>query len=295
MRIGVLGNRSYDGLEDVLERVRRRVEELGAELALGGEAASELGPDLPPLEEAWDDIDVLVTLGGDGTLLRGAREAGPRGIPVLGCNLGRLGFLTSSSPGELEEVLGRLAAGEYRVEERLTLRVTVLSEGREPGDGGPGESGAFYALNDAVVHKSGFARLITLRVEVDGEEVGQYSADGIVLATATGSTAYSLSAGGPVLVPDLDALVATPISPHTLAIRPLVLPADAVLEVEVRPRSEQPVLTVDGQSGTSLEPGDRVRASRSGQPVKLVQFPGRSFFSVLRRKLHWGDVRPRQR
>ena len=290
MRIGVLGSRSYEELEEVLERVRRRADELGAGLAVGGEAAAELGPDLPSLEEAWDDIDVLVTLGGDGTLLRGAREAGPRGIPVLGCNLGRLGFLTASSPGELEAAMGRLVAGEYRVEERLTLRVEVPT-----GEGGGGDEGGFYALNDAVVHKSGFARLITLRVRVDGEEVGQYSADGIVLATATGSTAYSLSAGGPVLVPELDALVATPISPHTLAIRPLVVPAEAVLEVEVGPRSEQPVLTVDGQSGTSLRAGDRVRASRSNQPVKLVQFPGHSFFTVLRRKLHWGDVRPRQR
>ena len=306
MRIGVLGNRSYEGLDRVLERVRRRVSELGAELAVGGEAAAELAAgDVASLPEAWDDIDVLLTLGGDGTLLRGAREAGPRGVPVLGCNLGRLGFLTSSSPEGLERALGRLVEGEYRVEERLTLRVEVdTTDGdrsapdgapEPPADGADALEGGFYALNDAVVHKSGFARLITLRVRIDGEEVGQYSADGIVLATATGSTAYSLSAGGPVLVPELDALVATPISPHTLAVRPLVVPADAVIEVEVRPRSEHPVLTVDGQAGVELEPGDRIRASRSPHPVRLVQFPGQSFFSVLRRKLRWGDVRPRER
>ncbi len=302
MRIGVLGNRSYEGLDEVLDRVRRRAAELGAELAVGGEDDEPVDGDIPRLSEAWDEIDVLVTLGGDGTLLRGARRAGPRGIPVLGCNLGRLGFLTAASPDELETALGRLAEGDYRVDERLALRVEVASPDGDPVPGTEGgreegspEAGPFYALNDAVIHKTGFARLITLRVWVDGEEVGQYSADGIVLATATGSTAYSLSAGGPVLVPDLDALVATPISPHTLAVRPLVVPADAVLEVEVRPRSEQPVLTVDGQSGRSLATGDRVRASRSPHPVRLVQFPGRSFFSVLRRKLRWGDVRPRDR
>jgi len=315
MRIGVLGNRSYEGLEGVLARIRERADELGVELAVDEEAAAVARGRFPALSETWEEIDVLVTLGGDGTLLRGAREAGPRGVPVLGCNLGRLGFLTASSPGELEEAMGRLVRGEYRVEERLTLRVRVRPADRPDGTGEPdpgaparaedeaagpddgsGAAGrSFYALNDAVVHKSGFARLITLRVWVDGEEVGQYSADGIVLATATGSTAYSLSAGGPVLVPELDALVATPISPHTLAVRPLVVPADAGFEVEVRPRSEQPVLTVDGQAGVALRTGDRIRAGRSPHPVRLVQFPGQSFFSVLRRKLRWGDVRPRER
>lgn len=315
MRIGVLGNRSYEGLEAVLERIGTRAAELEVELAVDEEAAGLAPAGLPRLSESWDEIDVLVTLGGDGTLLRGAREAGPRGVPVLGCNLGRLGFLTASSPGELEEALGRLVRGEYRVEERLTLEVEVrrserpadagdpppadlpVSEAPDPRGGEEPEAGPrrFYALNDAVVHKSGFARLITLRVWVDGEEVGQYSADGIVLATATGSTAYSLSAGGPVLVPELDALVATPISPHTLAVRPLVVPAEAGFEVEVRPRSEQPVLTVDGQSGVALRTGDRIHAGRSPHPVRLVQFPGRSFFTVLRRKLRWGDVRPRER
>lgn len=286
MRIGVLGNREYPGLGEVVERVRATAGPLGAELAFD-EATSELAGDgAARLEDVWDDLDCLLTLGGDGTLLRGARRAGPRGIPVMGCNLGRLGFLTSAPQDELEGAVERLVKGEYRVEERLTMDVSV--EGTE----GPA---SFYALNDAVVHKSGFARLVTLRVWVDGEEVGQYSADGIVLATATGSTAYSLSAGGPVLVPDLDALVATPISPHTLAVRPLVVPADARIEVEVRPRKEETILTVDGQAGVDLETGDRVRVVRSPHPVRLVQLPGQTFFSVLRRKLGWGDVRPRER
>lgn len=304
MRIGVLGNRSYEGLEAVLGRVRERASELGVDLVFGGGAA-DLAPDgRPLLSESWQGVDVLLTLGGDGTLLRGARAAGPRGVPVLGCNLGRLGFLTSSSLEELDDALRRLVEGDYREESRLTLQVEVLRSGGEaPGPAARPDAAttegererSFYALNDAVVHKSGFARLITLRVRVDDEEVGQYSADGIVVATATGSTAYSLSAGGPVLVPELDALVATPISPHTLAIRPLVVPADATLEVEVRPRSQKPILTVDGQAGLELEAGDRIRARRSGHPVRLVQFPGHSFFAVLRRKLRWGDVRPRDR
>lgn len=299
MRLGVLASTAYDGLGAVLGRLRDKADDLGLELALDGPAASGLGDSDPLLEESWDELDCLLTLGGDGTLLRGARQAGPRGIPVLGCNIGRLGFLTSAPLSELERALERLAAGEYREEERATLSVGVERGDGAPevdGTGGePADPSRFYALNDAVVHKSGFARLITLRVWVDDEEVGQYSADGIVLATATGSTAYSLSAGGPVLVPDMDAVVATPISPHTLAVRPVVVPAGSHITVEVRPRSEDTILTVDGQSGVELAVGDRVEARRSPDPVRLVQFPGQSFFSVLRRKLRWGDVRPADR
>lgn len=309
MRIGVMGNREYPELGRVLERLTRKAGELGVELVPEERVEAMVPGDGARLGESWGAVDCLVTLGGDGTLLTGAREAGPRGIPVLGVNLGRLGFLTSAPLEELETALGRVVAGEYREEERLALDVRVRpgedrygpsSEGTAPEGGsgdGPVEASSvarFYALNDAVVHKSGFARLITLRVWVDDEEVGQYSADGIVLATATGSTAYSLSAGGPVLVPSLDALVATPISPHTLAVRPVVVPADARLTVAVQPRSgDETILTVDGQAGVGLNAGDRVEAVRSDHPVRLIQFPGQSFFSVLRRKLRWGDVRPR--
>lgn len=296
MRVGVLGNLEYGDLPDVLGGLVDAAGDLGVELAVEEETAKELHRDLPRLEGAWGELDVVLTLGGDGTLLRGAREAGPRGIPVLGCNLGRLGFLTSIPLGELGAALRRLRDGDYRVEERLALEVRVVGNA-SPAGGEEGGSSAveesFYALNDAVVHKSGFARLITLRMWVDDEEVSQYSADGIVLATATGSTAYSLSAGGPVLVPSLDALVATPISPHTLAVRPVVVPADSRLTVEVLPRSPDTILTVDGQAGSELEAGDRVEAVRSSDPVRLIQMPGQSFFSVLRRKLRWGDVRPR--
>lgn len=291
MRIGVYGNPEYGRLPAVVERLRDHAERLGVELAFGPDTALLGGGEPRRLEESWDDLDVLLTLGGDGTLLQAARLAGPRGIPVVGCNLGRLGFLTAAPLEGLEGTLDRLVSGDYREERRLALEVTV----RRAADGGEDDGDRFYALNDAVIHKSGFARLITLRVWVDEEEVGQYSADGIVLATATGSTAYSLSAGGPVLVPTLDALVATPISPHTLAVRPVVVPSDSRIVVEVRPRSQETILTVDGQAGVELTAGDRVEAKPSPHPVRLVQFPDQSFFSVLRRKLRWGDVEARER
>lgn len=292
LRIGVLGNVEYGEMGSLLERLRRAAGEVGFELRLH----RDLLPLVPAgrkgtaLEDAWDGVDCLLTLGGDGTLLRGARLAGPRGIPVLGCNLGRLGFLTMIPREGLEAAFERLARGEFEEELRLALEVRV--EGR---DGEPREDTAFYSVNDAVIHKSGFARLITLRVWADSEEVGQYSADGIILATATGSTAYSLSAGGPILVPGLDALLATPISPHTLAVRPVVLGGDTTVTVEIASQGEDIILTVDGQSGSQLRGGDRVRVSRSDHPLRLLHLPGHSFFSVLRRKLRWGDVRPRDR
>jgi NAD+ kinase len=293
-RLGVLGNAEHREMAEVLERLLRSADDLGAEVALGEETAriarEELGVEgVANLEDAWEGLDVLLTLGGDGTLLSGARRAGPREVPVVGCNLGRLGFMTAGPSESLERMLGRLVAGEYEIEERLALDVTVVRSGSESGPPG------YYALNDVVVHKSGFARLITLRLWSDGEEVAQYSADGIIVSTPTGSTAYSLSAGGPVLVPTLDALVATPISPHTLAVRPVVIPADGRVTIEVCPHSAETIVTVDGQVGSDLEVGDRVEAGRSERPVRLIRFPGQSFFSVLRRKLRWGDVRPRDR
>lgn len=289
MRIGVLGNSGYEDLGGFLDRLSGLAAALDVELAFGPEILSLPGRrEGGALEEREDEMDAFLTLGGDGTLLRGARIAGPRGVPLLGCNLGRLGFLTAVPRDGLQEALERLVAGAYRLEDRMALAVGV----RRSGSGGAAEP-SYYAVNDAVVHKSGFARLITLRVWVDGEEVGEYSADGIVVATATGSTAYSLSAGGPVLAPNLDALVATPICPHTLAVRSLVLSGDCRIQIQALEGGEETVVTVDGQKGSRLTAEDRLEVSRSETPLRLVRFPERTFFSVLRRKLGWGDVRAR--
>lgn len=283
MTIGVVGNPEYAGLDEVLEEVRDLAAERGAEVVVSEELGDLDGTSERPLEERWDEVDVVLTLGGDGTLLRGARMAGPRRIPLVGCNLGRLGFLTTGALEELEGIVDRTIRGDYELEERVALDVRV----------GRGE-GSFYALNDAVVHKTGFARLMTMRLYLDGEEVGQYSGDGIVISTATGSTAYSLSAGGPIMHPSMDALLATPICPHTLAVRPLVVPGDSRLTVEVVSESEEEtVVTVDGQVGSRMERGERVELKAAEEPFRLVRFAGDDFFNVLRQKLRWGDVRPR--
>jgi len=298
MKLGVLGNPGYADLAELLARLGRVAERNEISLYLHGDLidAANGVPYAGELEAAWPELGCLLTLGGDGTLLRGARLAGPSGVPILGCNVGRLGFLTSIPLGELEAAVQRVATGDYELDVRLALDVSLQRKagaaraGREGGE----ETGedAFYALNDAVVHKSGFARLVQLRVWADDEELGQYSADGLIISTATGSTAYSLSAGGPILVPGLDAIIATPICPHTMAVRPVVLPATACITVEIDTGAEEVVLTIDGQVGSRLHSGDRVIARRSDHPVSLIRFPGQTFFSVLRRKLRWGDVRP---
>lgn len=228
-------------------------------------------------------LDLLVSFGGDGTLLRGARMVAPHHTPVLGVNLGHLGFLTSVGPHHLAEVFDALIAGDFWLDTRLTLEARIISrtgaQGRE-----------YLALNDAVLHKGGFARVIRLAVFIgeEREEVGAYAADGIILATPTGSTAYSLSAGGAIVAPTMECLLATPISPHTLAVRPLVLPADTRIEVEILQEGAEAVLTIDGQAGEALTYGDRLVVNRGRATVPLVRFPGQSFFPTLRRKLHWG-------
>jgi NAD+ kinase len=229
------------------------------------------------------EIDLLISFGGDGTLLRGARMVAPHHTPVLGINLGHLGFLTSGTPEHIAPALEALAAGSFWLDTRFTLEARVFTRAGSIGT-------EYLALNDAVLHKGGFARVIRLALFVGEErqEVAAYAADGIILATPTGSTAYSLSAGGAIVAPSVECLLATPISPHTLAVRPLILPAESRIEVEILQPHAEVVLTIDGQAGEALSHGDRLVVNRGKATVPLVRFPGQSFFPTLREKLHWG-------
>ncbi|HXG05200.1 MAG TPA: NAD(+)/NADH kinase, partial [Candidatus Binatia bacterium] len=233
-------------------------------------------------------LDCLVTLGGDGTLLRGARALDGASTPVLGVNLGRVGFLTTASAQTLDWALDALVRKAYATEARLTLRSVIESR-----QGVRREEPA--VLNDVVIHKGGVARVVRMRLLVDGDEVGQYSADGIIVATPTGSTAYSLSAGGPIVVPSVDAIVVTAICPHTLAVRPLVVPSQSVVTVEpIPPWTEEVLVSFDGQVGTPIAPGDRLLVRRGERPVLLVRLGPESFFARLRKKLQWGDLSDRE-
>jgi NAD+ kinase len=227
--------------------------------------------------------DAMLTLGGDGTLLRAARIVGDHPVPILGINLGRLGFLTCAPAAGLENALRRFAAGEYIVEPRMTLDARVIG-----ADGA--ERARWRALNDVVLHKGGFARVVTLAVQANGETVAHYSADGVVLATPTGSTAYNLSAGGPVVFPTLETIILTPVSAHTLALRALVLPPTAEVTLRVEDGPEELLVTVDGQVGATFSKGETLVVRRSAHPVPIVRFPEGSFFATMREKLQWGGL-----
>ena len=289
-RVGVIGHSRYEQLEATLGRVReyaasRGVAFLFEEELLGSHGMEGVAPLRP---EDLPDLDLLLTLGGDGTLLRGARQVARHGTPVLGANFGHVGFLTSAAPEELVGAQALARSGEIWLDERMMLDVRAESQ-----DGAA--CGEFLALNDVVLHKGGVARMIRLEVGANGHMVGSYSADGIILATPTGSTAYSLSAGGPIVAPSVDCIIATPICPHTLAVRPLVLPASETVTVDVLTPSGELLLTIDGQEDAHLAPGDRVVVRRAPWPVRLVRFHGQTFFSTLRRKLGWGDLVERAR
>lgn len=290
-RVGVLGHERYGRLEGPLDTLRRAAGRHDLELFAESWLAEALGAQTLPAEDPAASLDLLVTLGGDGTLLRGVHLLGHHEVPVLGVNVGHLGFLTSANPAELEAALQAVVEGDYILDRRMTLEARVRS-GSAGGSAGESDPG-FIALNDAVLHKGGFARMLRIAVRIGDEleEVGTYSADGIILATPTGSTAYNLAAAGPIVVPAMECILATPICPHTLAVRPLVVPASSVLTIEVLQPSENVILTVDGQDGAGLEPGDQVVVRRGEPLLPLVRFPGQTFMSTLRRKLHWGIER----
>ena len=281
MRIGVVGPRGYGAIPGVLRTLSGAAAEMGVALGLERELHEESGIGQPLDESA--EIDALLTLGGDGTLLRGARLLGGRQVPILGINLGRLGFLTSCGADDFELGFRRLVRGDFRAEERMTLDAAAL-------DAAGRERHRWLALNDVVLHKGGFARVMRLRVAVNGETIAAYAADGLVVATPTGSTAYSLSAGGPVVVPALDLILLTPVSAHTLAIRPLVLPATAEVTVHAEDGPEELLVTVDGQVGTTFASGETLTVRRAASPVLIVRFPGATFFSRMRRKLGWSGL-----
>lgn len=260
------------------------------DLTVTVESNAGRGPE-PSLDLVANPVDLVVALGGDGTFLRASRLVVGTDIPVLGVNLGRLGFLTAIPDSYLEGGLHQVISGDAVVEHRFRLTALIEYEGEVQVD-------RFFALNDIVIHTSGAARVTPLTLHVgdrdDMEEVGSFAADGVILSTPTGSTAYSMSAGGPIIAPEVEAVVITPICPHSLAVRPLVVPAHQVICVASLDPDSEHQLTVDGQIVHVLGPGHKVIVAREAQPLALVRLPGQTFFKTLRRKLNWA-VRPPER
>ena len=261
---------------EVAEWLRRRGLEVGLDQATLRARGSTERAFIP-----GEPCDLVVVLGGDGTLLSVARTVGPE-APILGVNLGTLGFLTEVSRGELYPSLVQVLSGRFRVEERSLFDVDLRRNG----------SGLirYRVLNDAVITKSALARIIELTLRIDGSLIARFRADGLIISTPTGSTAYNLSAGGPILSPLLPVAVLTPICPHALSLRPIVVPDNQDIEVMLETQREEVYLTLDGQEGTTLGYGDVVRLGRSDSRVRLVKVSGRGFFDSLRGKLRWGGL-----
>jgi len=240
-------------------------------------------------EHAMDNVakaaDLVFSFGGDGTLLRTAHRAGPNGTPLLGVNIGRLGFLADIEIEHIHEAIDALEAGDYHVEERLVLGAELDSES---------DFGTQWALNEFVVDRSGAAGLIEIEVIVNGTPLNTYWADGLIIGTPTGSTAYSLSTGGPIIAPGAEAVVLTPIAPHTLTVRPIVLPADATITCQVLENDQPYVFAADGQSTMFEEHGLQFTVERAAHTVNLIKLPGQHFFHTLRSKLMWGARRSEQ-
>lgn len=242
------------------------------------EICREKGPALVPVDSrnvsALADVDVVAVLGGDGTILRALRLMGEKMVPVLGVNLGTMGFLAECAPEALEEAVRRLAAGDYRLEERMLLRVE-----REGGE-------RALALNDVVVSRGACQRVLQADVTVDGQAAARFSGDGLVISSPTGSTAYSLSAGGPVVVPQLDCIVLAPVCPHTFSARPMVVSGESQIEAALAPRGAggRLMLSIDGGDGIALERAV-IRVRRAQERLPFVRFGENRFFSSLRGKL----------
>lgn len=283
IRLGVVGHLGYSDLPAVLRTLGELAPALNLELHYEEELYNVAGG------HCLDDVsslDALLTLGGDGTLLRGARIISPHPVPILGVNLGRLGFLTCCNADQLSNALMRFARRDYVAESRMALFARVI-------DARGAERRSWIALNDVVLHKGGFARVVRLSVAANGEPIATYGADGIVLSTPTGSTAYSLSAGGPVVFPTLESIVVTPVSAHTLAIRTVILPATVEVTLQADAGPEELLVTVDGQVGTSFLTGETLSVRRADRGVLIIRFPGMGFFTTLRQKLGWGGLAER--
>lgn len=278
--IGVVANCSKPESPAVLQRLVDKATALGLRVVGLGEAAQCLPPGtrhvpdrLPP------EIDLLVAVGGDGTMLHAARLVQASATPLLGINLGFLGFLTSVNQNELELALEQIVAGQFAISERTAIDCTVWRGAEKLGES--------RAVNDVVVGWGQSSRIITFDVTIDGEPMTSYRCDGIIVATPTGSTAHSLSAGGPIVHPETPALLINVISPHSLTARPVVIPQKHVIGVTVAETSKELLGSVDGQEQYKLRQGDRLVVRTSPGPVRFVQLPGYNYFDVLRQKLNW--------
>jgi len=280
--IGIILNLEKPEAETITKNIIRWLEQHGKKVIVAGTGSFDAGLCYSVCDEEAlaGKAECIIVLGGDGTLLNTARNISVKGIPLFGVNLGQLGFLTEIELPDLTPALDKLISGNYLVEERMMIQATVVRQGKEISK--------FYGLNDAVITKGAFARIIRLKTFVNDEYVDIFPADGLIVSTPTGSTAYSLSAGGPLVAPDLELMIVTPICPHTLYSRPMVIDKNSIVRVELQDTQAEVMLTMDGQSGLRLEPFDDVIIQRAPFNAKFMKLNQRGFYEILRTKLKEG-------
>ncbi|MBN2397011.1 MAG: NAD(+)/NADH kinase [Deltaproteobacteria bacterium] len=276
-RVGIIANSGKEKAAEYALRLTEWLSEREVEVSFGEGIAAQVNRPGMSGSDLASAVDMLVIFGGDGTLLMAARLAMESDVPILGINMGGFGFMTVVNLDEMLDTMEVILEGRYRTSRRMMLSVSV--EGAE-----------HPALNDAVINRGDLSRMVNLETFVDGRYLSTFKADGLIISTPTGSTAYSLSSGGPIVMPELDSIIINPICPHTLTNRPIVLPPESVVEVVIRTKEGKASVTLDGQDLFILKSGDRVRVRKSEHRIKLVESPHRDYLEILRTKLGWGGL-----
>ncbi len=282
-RIGITSKPKKNEVAEIVPPLIEWLAERGIEVSIDKETAATLGlsGESVSRNEMPSHADLIIVLGGDGTLLATARALNRQPVPLLAVNLGGLGFLTVIAREELYVTLERVLAGEIETDRRTQIEAQIVRQGEVIA--------SYLALNDIVLNKGAIARVLDFEAWVDGQFVSNYKADGLIVSTPTGSTAYSLAAGGPVVMPAVGSFIVTPICAHTLTNRPIVLPDTAVIEIAVKSQRESVYLTVDGQVGIAVRSDDLARIQKAASFVELIKSPQKSYYEILRQKLKWGE------
>jgi len=283
--IGIIANLTKDEAAQTVIEVSKWLQDKNINLLITKDCAAALslsGCEALDSKELISRSDCLIVFGGDGTLLNIARMTGAGNVPILAVNLGSLGFLTEVTLDELYPALTKVLNGDFQLDERMMLRATVHNENEDKIEA------QSVALNDAVIRQGAFSRIVSLETYIDNEHVATYGADGLIIATPSGSTAHSLSAGGPIVHPGLSAFILTPICPHTLTVRPHIVSAESCVSIIIRSRHSNIMLTMDGQEAFDLHPDSVVEISKASETIKLIRSHKRSYYEVLKTKLKWG-------
>ncbi len=280
-KIGLTAKRTnVERYAPVFRRVYNYLVKLKKEVYIEKHVAELIGlKKYNPFNRGKTPVDLLLVMGGDGTILSVVRTMRKFNAKIFGINMGNLGFLSEIPPVQINKTLGKIFAGDYTIDKRLMLHVEVIREGKVINQ--------FHALNEAAISKGTISRLVNLRAKVNGKKLTTYHADGLIISTPTGSTAYNLSAGGPILYPSIGAFVLTPIAPHSFTQKPIIIPDEKKVEILIDSKNRHIFLSIDGQESTSLEYGDVIRIRRDGD-AHFVRLPTESFFKTLREKLDWG-------